>query len=51
MEATKVNSPEEKLDQYEETSLKGTLFSSLVFVGGGIIFFIVLLFVVYMIRV
>lgn len=33
-----------------ENSLKGTLFSSIVFVGGGITFFIVLLFYFYMTR-
>jgi len=33
-----------------ENSLRGTLFSSIVFVGGGIAFFIVLLFYFYMTR-
>lgn len=32
-------------------SLKGTLFSTLVFVGGGIVIFIVLLLALYMIRI
>lgn len=38
-------------DFQEESSLKGALFSTIVFVGGGILFFIVLLFYFYMIRV
>ncbi|WP_191126272.1 hypothetical protein [Cerasibacillus terrae] len=38
-------------DIQEENSLKGALFSTIVFVGGGILFFIVLLFYFYMIRV
>lgn len=42
---------EEKVDKYNEESLKGTLFSTLVFVGGGIVMFIILLFAFYMIRV
>lgn len=41
---------EEKLSKTDEQSLKGTLFSSLVFVGGGIVSFIVLLFAIYMTR-
>ncbi|MBR7797390.1 hypothetical protein GT022_15220 [Agaribacter marinus] len=32
-------------------SLKGTLFSSIVFVGGTIIAFILLLWVLYMVRI
>ena len=43
----KSNLPEEHND---ENSLKGTLFSTIVFVGGGILFFIVLLFYFYMTR-
>lgn len=35
----------------DENSLKGTLFATVIFVGGGIIFFIILLFVFYMARV
>lgn len=38
-------------DQKELNSLKGTLFSTLVFVGGGIVIFMVTLFVFYMIRI
>ena len=51
METTKLN-PEE-IDQENEdvNSLKGTLFSSIIFVGGGIVFFIILLFVFYMTRI
>ncbi|HLS35803.1 MAG TPA: hypothetical protein VK061_06170 [Bacillota bacterium] len=41
---------ETKIDEEEMNSLKGTLFSSLVFVGGGIVIFMVTLFVFYMIR-
>lgn len=41
----------EVLDQEEVHSLKGTLFSTLVFVGGGIVIFMVTLFVFYMIRI
>lgn len=51
MEATKSSSPQAGLDKYDEQSLKGTLFSVLFFVGGGIVSFIVLLFVLYMTRV
>lgn len=47
MEATKPSNP---IDKYDEHSLKGTLFSVLAFVGGGIVSFIVLLFVLYMTR-
>jgi len=49
MEVTK-SQQERKVEKYEEDSLKGTLFSTLVFVGGGIVLFIILLFVLYMIR-
>lgn len=35
----------------DENSLKGALFSSIVFVGGTIVAFIVLLIVFYMIRI
>lgn len=49
MEATENKKTE--LELQEEESLKGTLFSTIVFVGGGILFFIVLLFVLYMIRI
>lgn len=34
----------------KEQSLKGTLFSTIVFVGGGILAFILLLFYFYMTR-
>lgn len=40
-----------EVDEAEINSLKGTLFSTIVFVGGGIIAFIILLFIVFMIRV
>ncbi|UJL47596.1 hypothetical protein KFZ58_06940 [Virgibacillus sp. NKC19-16] len=53
METSKDMVPREVQEQEknDDKSLKGTLFSSIVFVGGGIIFFMVLLFVIYMIRV
>jgi len=38
------------VEQTNENSLKGALFSSIVFVGGGIILFIVTLFYFYMTR-
>lgn len=41
---------EQVVDQEEVNSLKGTLFSTLVFVGGGIVIFMITLFVFYMIR-
>lgn len=40
-----------EVDDSELNSLKGTLFSTIVFVGGGIIAFILLLLIVFMIRV
>lgn len=40
-----------EVDEMEVNSLKGTLFSTLVFVGGGIIIFILVLFFVFMMRV
>lgn len=49
MEATNVKKDKAHLE--DVNSLKGTLFSTLVFVGGGISFFIILLFVFYMTRV
>lgn len=49
MKEAEVEKNELELD--DQDSLRGTLFSTLVFVGGGIIFFIILLFAFYMIRV
>ena len=49
MKFTEMEKAEEKLE--DENSLRGTLFSTLVFVGGGIVFFIILLFTFYMLRV
>lgn len=40
-----------KLQTENEESLKGTLVSTIVFVGGGIILFILLLFYFYMTRI
>ncbi len=51
METTKLNPKEINQKNEDVNSLKGTLYSSLIFVGGGIVFFIVLLFVFYMTRV
>lgn len=50
METTK-EQVRENIEKYDEDSLKGTLFSTLVFVGGGIVIFIILLFAFYMMRV
>lgn len=50
MEISKDMTPEKNRDQNEANSLKGALFSSVVFVGGGIVLFMALLFVMYMIR-
>jgi len=35
----------------DDLSLQGTLFSTIVFVGGGILAFIVILFIFYMTRI
>lgn len=40
-----------KLQKENEDSLKGTLFSTLVFVGGGIVSFIVILFAFFFTRI
>lgn len=50
METTEKLTLEEQEKQINEVSMKGTLFSSLLFVGGGIIAFILLLVIVYMVR-
>lgn len=41
---------EVELNKEDENSLRGTLFATIVFVGGVILFCIVLLFVLYMTR-
>lgn len=51
MESTKLNPKEIDQDSEDVNSLIGTLFSSIVFVGGGILLFIVVLFVFFMMRV
>jgi len=51
MSASNVKENEVQVDHEDVNSLKGTLFSSLVFVGGGILFFILVLFYFYMTRV
>lgn len=51
METTKLNPEEINQENEDVNSLKGTLFSSIIFVGGGIVFFIILLFVFYMTRI
>lgn len=40
----------ELMQEKDIQSLKGTLFSTIVFVGGGIIAFMIVLFFFYMIR-
>ncbi|HLR79363.1 MAG TPA: hypothetical protein VK119_02120 [Bacillota bacterium] len=50
MEVSKSKSIEKSI-HHEEKSLKGTLASTLIFVGGGILIFIILLFIFYMTRV
>jgi len=39
------------VQQEDFNSLKGTLFSTIVFVGGGIVAFMITLFFFYMIRI
>ncbi|WP_249870009.1 hypothetical protein [Oceanobacillus saliphilus] len=51
METTKKIAQEENIDTHDVGSLKGALFSSIVFVGGGIVSFILLLFITYMVRI
>ena len=51
METTEKLTLEEQEEQLEQETLKGTLFSSIVFVGGGIVAFILLLIIVYMVRI
>jgi len=46
--ATDVKKQEEHFE--DQNSLKGTLFSTIVFVGGGLLFFILVLFYFYMTR-
>ncbi|WP_164215036.1 hypothetical protein [Virgibacillus sp. YIM 98842] len=51
METNLGKQPEEKMETQEETdALKSALYSSLLFVGGGIVAFIILLLAIYMIR-
>jgi len=42
---------QQDIQNEDQNSLKGTLFSTILFVGGGILFFILLLFYFYMTRV
>lgn len=49
MEAENIGKVESSVEP--EDSLRGTLFSTIVFVGGGIIVFIVVLFIFYMTRI
>lgn len=51
MESAEKLTIEEQEKRLNEQTLKGTLFSSLVFVGGGIVAFILLLVIVFMARV
>lgn len=39
------------VDVQDEHTLKGTLFATLFFVGGGILSFMLLLFILYMTRI
>ena len=52
METNLGKQPEEEMETPEEEQgyLKSALYSSLLFVGGGIVAFIILLLAVYMIR-
>jgi|GEM_PF-3738527 len=47
---TEMDREEMEVDNDQVYSLKGTLFATVVFVGGVIVLFIVLLFVIYMTR-
>jgi hypothetical protein len=53
METNLKKQPEQEMAQQEveKDSLKSALYSSLLFVGGGIVAFILLLLVIYLIRV
>jgi len=51
MSTQDIEKQEVQVDHEELNSLKGTLFSTFVFVGGGIVLFILLLFFFYMTRV
>lgn len=51
MRTSDVEKVDVQVDHEEINSLKGTLFSTIVFVGGGIVFFILVLFYFYMTRV
>ncbi|HLQ71367.1 MAG TPA: hypothetical protein VK142_06165 [Bacillota bacterium] len=44
------NTKENKIEIEEEVSYKGAFFATTLFVGGGILLFIVLLFTLYMTR-
>ncbi|MFD1848523.1 hypothetical protein [Oceanobacillus bengalensis] len=50
METNKGIIPENNTKDDDEDSLRGSLFSSLVFVGGTIVACILLLFILYMVR-
>lgn len=47
MEPSKDSQPEKSKEIYEEVSLKNALYNSLIFVGGGLVFFWLLLFLTY----
>ncbi|HLR69946.1 MAG TPA: hypothetical protein VK085_00780 [Pseudogracilibacillus sp.] len=51
MSASDVKENEVQVDHEDVNSLKGTLFSTIVFVGGGILIFILILFYFYMTRI
>ncbi|GAB3790025.1 hypothetical protein [Virgibacillus kimchii] len=51
METNLGKQPEQEMEvQEEQDALKSALYSALLFVGGGIVAFIVLLLAIYMIR-
>ena len=45
-----VNPKDDKMEVEERVSYKGAFFATTLFVGGGILIFIVLLFTLYMMR-
>jgi len=47
MEALRKEEPEVSEEVYEEISLKSALYNSVIFVGGGLVFFWLLLFITY----
>lgn len=50
METLQSKQPEENEEINEEHSLKSAMYTSLLFVGGGIVLFWLLLFIIYTVR-